>query len=565
MLIIGFLSYSLLGNFEPFYEGHDSYVHALASVNLSKGVFDISNELLQETGRSEFAGDRWIITDYNTAVPRLPGVGVAAFGALFFLIGGYYGLFYLAPIFTILLLIISDRVATSLFGKYVGFLTLLCLATSNLLFRNSINFQTESLFSVFFVLGCFYLIKYLRGKKNYSLLLASTFFTISATIRINGMMLLPIEIIIIIAFFVIQTVRQKQLIVDKKVTSNSEIFFTKLRAVEIAKITASILIPWVIFLIFYMSYYDYYFGNPFTNYGEVANFESYETSISSLFSVKNEDVENVKQYSKYLLPYQIPAIHNKFDQNLDDVLGNNWIGIVALFVLFIALFVSLKTKNRRIEILVILISIATVVWFYSLLTTEARAVRGVPSRYMIPAFTLSSMVYGFLLMEFLKWIPHNKHDLVKAVKPLKVIVLSIVVLFFIFAFYFSNPIQIIADDGLNFKNPAVYAARYPLDMEGLSNDNLIFLIHTDWAVDYGVIPFQPNTVKLEESITLLKKVIDDGYDVYVFKKSTYVGEKDILKLLVSEHGFVLKDYSKTFCKMELPKGNIIKSDESCVN
>jgi len=569
MLIIGFLSYSLLGNFEPFYEGHDSYVHALASVNLSKGIFDISNELLQETGRSEFAGDRWIITDYNTAVPRLPGIGIAAFGALFFLIGGYYGLFYLTPIFTILLLIISERVATSLFGKYVGLFTLSCLATSNLLFRNSINLQTESLFSVFFVLGSFYLIKYLRHKRDRTVLLASTFFAVCAAIRTTGMIIFPIEIVLIVSYFVIQTIRQKKqdIVLDQKNVASyySRMFFTKLMKKTNIKIFAFILIPWVVFFIFYMVYYNYYFGNPLTNYGEVINLKSYETSTSALVTVKNEDVENVKQYSKYLLPYQIPAIHNRLDQNLDDVLGNNWIGIIVLFVLFIALLVSLRAKNKRVEMLVFLLLIVTTVWFYSSITTEARALSGVPGRYMIPVFTLSSMIYGFLLMEFLKWSLYGRQLYKRSLKPLKITVIVTVALFFIFAFYFSNPIQIIADQGLNFKDPHAYASRYPLDMEGLSKDSIIFLIHTDWAIDYGVIPFQPNTTKLPESIALLKQVIEEGYNVYIFKKPTYIGEKDIMKLLVNDYGIVLKDYSKTFCKMELAKDASIKSDDICLN
>ncbi|MGI0023376.1 MAG: hypothetical protein ACRD9Q_11025, partial [Nitrososphaeraceae archaeon] len=446
----------------------------------------------------------------------MAGIGIAAFGALFFLIGGSYGLFYLTPIFTILLLIVSERVATSLFGKYVGLFTLLCLATSNLLFRNSINLQTESLFSVFFVLGSFYLIKYLRHKRDRTVLLASTFFTVCATIRTTGMIIFPIEIVLIVGYFVIQIIRQKKedIVLDQKnVTSYySRVFFSRLMKKTNLKIFAFILIPWVVFFIFYMVYYGYYFGDPLTNYGEVINLKSYETSTSALVTVKNEDIENVKQYSKYLLPYQIPAIHNRLDQNLDDVLGNNWIGIIALFVLLIALLVSLRAKNKRVEILVFLLLIVTTVWFYSSITTEARALSGVPGRYMIPAFTLSSMIYGFLLMEFLKWLPYDKRFFVKSLKPLKIVVLVTMGLFFVFAFYFSNPIQIIADQGLNFKDPHAYASRYPLDMEGLSKDSIIFLIHTDWAIDYGVIPFQPNTTKLPESIALLKQVIEEGYD-----------------------------------------------------
>ena len=111
------------------------------------------------------------------------------------------------------------------------------------------------------------------------------------------------------------------------------------------------------------------------------------------------------------------------------------------------------------------------------------------------------------------------------------------------------------DDGLSFNDPNKLASKYPLEMEGLTSDSVIMAIHSDWVIDYGVIPFQVNTVNIDNSSQLLKKVLDDGYDVYTFKQTTYPGEKDVFKLLLKNNEIVLKEYSPTFCKIVLNENN----------
>jgi len=549
--VIGFVSYFLVANIEPFYEGRDAYTHALASINFSHGQLERTNPLLQQTGQREFAGDRWLVTNFNTAVPRIPGIGIAFFGGIAFLLGGYYGLFYLTPVFTVILLIVSERVATKLFGRYVGFFTLLVVGTSNLLFRNSVSLQTESLFSVFFILASFYFVKYLRGGNNMYLFLASCLFAASTAVRLQGVVSFPVEIAVIVGFFVVNIIQKRC-----GVSTNQK---TLGRKSDVAKALVYIAIPWVIFFSSYMAFFDYYFGNPFTNYGEVANFKSYETSPSSFTTIRSEDLNNVKQYSKYLFPYQIPATFDRTDNNLEDLLGSDWIGVVALLIIAFSLLVSLRIKKHRLEMILFLPLIFATVWFYSSLTSEDRAASGVPGRFMIPAFILSTMVFGFLLRELTGVMATGSVIL----RSLRVMVVCVVALFLIFAIYFSSPIQIAIAAGPDFEDPAKLAARYPLDMEGLDRNSLIFLIHADWAVDYGVIPFQPNPTKLEESFTLLKRVLHDGYNVYTFKETTYEGEKEILRSLIENHGIVLKEYSKTFCKMEFANESM-RNDDICI-
>jgi len=187
-----------------------------------------------------------------------------------------------------------------------------------------------------------------------------------------------------------------------------------------------------------MIFYDHYFGDPLTNYGQVGNFESYETSPSSLFIVKNEDLENVKQYSKYLLPYQISATYNNLDNNFEDVFGSNWIGIIALSSLFFSVFISIRVKNNRIELISFIFFIVFTVWFYSALTSPERAASGVPGRFLIPVFILSSMIFGFLLREFFK-LKLNKADKIPifTLKGIKIFIFGLVCLFMVFCIFFD--------------------------------------------------------------------------------------------------------------------------------
>ena len=109
IFIITFSGYSVTANFLPFYEGANPYYYGVNSVLFANGQFSVTNELLQETGWSEVIPENWLLTDNGTAVP-MSGTGLMAIGSLFYLIGGYYGLFYLAPICFIILLIVSERI-----------------------------------------------------------------------------------------------------------------------------------------------------------------------------------------------------------------------------------------------------------------------------------------------------------------------------------------------------------------------------------------------------------------------------------------------------------------------
>ena len=171
IIIITVASYLFL-DIIPFYEGANPYFYAVESINFSNGIFDYSNQFLEETGRDEFVSGNWLVTIHNTAVP-IAGIGLGILGSIFFTIGGYFGLFYLTPIFAIILLITTERLGTLVCNRYVGLIALLFLGTSNLFLRNSIQLQTDTVFAVFLILGIYFLIKFTKKDNLNYLLIAS--------------------------------------------------------------------------------------------------------------------------------------------------------------------------------------------------------------------------------------------------------------------------------------------------------------------------------------------------------------------------------------------------------
>jgi len=129
ILLISFTMIFWLGNFTPFYEGDDASIYAITAINLSNGTISITNELLEQTGSWDFVPRHWTKTVHDTAVPDV-NLGFPLLASIAYTLGGFYGLFYLVPIIATIFLILADRIASSLFGRLVGLLTLLFI-TSN--------------------------------------------------------------------------------------------------------------------------------------------------------------------------------------------------------------------------------------------------------------------------------------------------------------------------------------------------------------------------------------------------------------------------------------------------
>jgi len=148
--------------------------------------------------------------------------------------------------------------------------------------------------------------------------------------------------------------------------------------------------------------------------------------------------------------------------------------------------------------------------------------------------------------------------------------------FFFIAFFYAPLIQSILADDYKFNNPQDFAARYPIDTEGLTSKSIILDTKGYNTHEFGAIPLRgvredlkpeqfANHSVAQRLILSIKNLMKDNYDVYVFKDPSREVNKLYFKYLVEENDFILKDHSKTLCKFYLAENlNITKSDKVCV-
>lgn len=573
IIIIVFVSVYLFTNFIPYFEGSDAYTFGAASLNFANGTYDITNELLQETGRWEFTPWAWTKTVFNTAVPSV-SVGVPAVGAFFFSIFGYSSLFYLGPILTIIFLIISERVSTKLFGKYVGLFTLLLLASNIWILDTGVHFMSDMLFASLFLIGVFYLIKFFnKGDSNF-VLYASAFLASSCFFRINGAIFFPVEIFLLVVYMIIQQTRLKNIITNSKPNHQIGIIKT-FSSRKIAKVFLFLIIPWIIFFGFWFGYNDYYFGDPRLTFGTVLPDTEPEMmkkkfTVASLLTINENRFDLIKGYMRTLLPSPLSTNLYDLPNHYDHMFGKYWLGFFSIGFLISVLIFSFFTKNKRIEVFSFTLLILGTLWFFTSSPTAGERILEISGsrRYMISTFPLFFMLLGFTSQKIFQFLDNKIHSEKKIFTPLvlKTLFLISLILFFILAFYFSPPIQAMSNNEFVFQNPLKLMERYPLDLEGLSKNDIILDSKGLKTAEYGLIPFTSllgfespelfdSKTSIQESIKLLKETMDKGYDVYILKEPSRGLDREFFKYLVNNHGFVIKDHSKSFCKIDLQNNN----------
>ena len=548
--IILFISFSVLGHFIPFFEGSNSYHYGTASILLVEEGITKSNPLWEKYETDEFLVDNWLLTDQNEMIP-MSGNGLIALGGIAYVFGGYFGLYYLSPIFFIILLVVSERIATNLFGKYAGLITLILLSTSNLLFRNSIQFHTESLFCLLFVLGAYFLIKFGRNNQSYLILIASAFFAFSSTVRLSGIILFPIEFFILTIFIINNYLKTKKI----KNEENMKNINKKIILLPLA------IIPWVVFFLIFAYGNIATTGEPFVTYGTLnaGHNVSFESSPSALITFEQIDFENIKQYSKYLLPYIFAGVFNNIDNNFENILGEHWIGLIPLIILSLIFISSYKLKKKKLELFVMILLIFGTVWVYSSITSEELGEIGVPGRYVLPAFVLSSMIFGYAIEQIFSKI-RKKNGLKPKILQLSLV--SVLLVFVIISFYFTPAITMLEQDNY-FKNPFDYEREFPLKENGINEKSILVTAMGSRALEYNLIPFNPtsNQIIANESVESLNLLVKD-YDVFVFKTPYSNNEIKTMSEL-EKKGFVFMDYSENFCSLQTDS-ELLKSYEKCV-
>ena len=601
ILFIIFVAFSFVAQMMPYFTGTDSFTYANTAINLANnGKYGFSNELLKETGLWEFVPYTYSKTVQNVAVPMESGIGMHGITTLAYLLGGYYGLFYLTPIFSILLIIIIDRICINLFGRFVAFIAVVLTATSSVTFFMGIQLMSDSIFTFFFIIGIFFLVKFFRNKDETLILLSSSFLVTSAFIRPNGIISFPLEFLLVIGLLFLPIISKSHSNIKSKTTSNSFYISYKKNQKKIFRIIFFMSVPWIFFFLFNAAYNSYYFGDPTVSVTEVKPpTGTLQNAKNAMNNLSLDFFQWIEYHSALLLPDKLLenlpiSDDSKYPHPILDV----WIGIISLLILFSAFLVSVLTKNKRPEIITIVLFIFGTLAFYSMAwislipsledTGHTLLVfqRFTAARFMIPALPLFYMLVGFLMFKVWKI---NTKSITKIhfktlAKILKFGFLVFVISFLVASFYNSNAFQGVINS--NFVNPqAELNKHFPTDFEGLPEKSVLVCVGCHPEVEINVIPFFPYTgfnfwkINFEpelipqEPIQTLKQllkgktttgpgsILNEDYKVFVPKKHRSF-DTTYYHYLESQHGIILKDYSKSFCKMEIVNELKLNSNES---
>ncbi len=584
--IIIFVSFSLVANFIPYFSSIDSLVYGFTGIGLTEGTYGITNELLEKTGDPIYVPLFYAKSVDGSAVP-FASSGMVGISALAYLLGGYYGLFYLGPIFTILLLITSERVATKWFGSFVGLLTLVFVSASGLIYLWGSILMTESIFSVFFLLGCFYLIKFFHEKSERFILLSTVFFVASASVRYVGMSIFPIEILLILGFFITQRFRvtKNELISSNKSSNINLIFiikhiFSNFNRKKILKISIIVILPWLVYFSFWFNYNSYYYGEPFTNFYDQWDRYSTEVSLlSSLFTFDSERFEAMKFYLISTLPDEINPYFEFQSPRGNEFLRDYSLSIFPFFVIVSAITIAMYCKTKRAEIIVITTFVTIFILFYS---SEYNRLIGIVSRFLIPVLPFSFMLFSYLISQIgkINLRTVSKKPSYISTKIFRITFFFVVAIFLFTSLWNSMAIQKPIENDFEVRNPQKYVERYPL--EKLPSNSIIVDQQSQRSIEYSAIPFLPYKFPWfnldgeldidkvpEDHVQRLETLIGEGYDAYTFKDSVDIRGSFFFRYLEAEHGIILKEYSKTFCKMVIVEnefvtdGKDLKSDAIC--
>jgi len=562
--IIAFVAFSLVAHFLPYYNLRDPLVYGFTAISLTEGKYEITNELLEKTGDPIYIPTFYAKSVYGTAVP-FASSGMVGISALAYLLGGDYGLFYLGPIFTILLLIISERVATKLFGSLIGLLTLVFVASSEQVYFYGLDLMTDSIFSVFFILGCFYLIKFLHEQRERLIFLSTIFFVMATFVRFVGMIIFPIEILLIVGYFIVQRFRatKNELIYTNK-SSNSNLTliikhtFSQINRKKFLKISTIVLVPWVIYFSFWFSYNSYFYGDPFTNFYEQIN-PSQPDLFSSLYTFDSIRFESMKFYLVAIIPDELNSYFEIISTNVNEFLGDNWWSVFPFFVIVSSITIAIYSKTNRIEIIILGLFITIFILFYS--SEYARSVN-TWTRFMIPVLPFSFMLFSYIIFRIgkINFRINSKKLSNTRTKVFRITFFAIIAIFLFISLWNSLAIQKVVESNFGSRDLQKILERYPI--EKLSPNKILVNSRSEIVLEYNAIPFPRLTniwansdgelnieVVSEDHLRRLKILIEEGYDAFTFKKPFLKFEPLSFRYLEAEHGIILKDYSKTFCKM----------------
>ena len=154
------------------------------------------------------------------------------------------------------------------------------------------------------------------------------------------------------------------------------------------------------------------------------------------------------------------------------------------------------------------------------------------------------------------------------------------ILFAVVTFYDNQYTQKFVESGITINDPIEMTKRFPL--EKLPEQSIIVEGgFANRAVEYNAIFFNGgidlwtqdgcnSDEELQEGIQKLKNLLKEGHKTFAFKENRNEIYPHYFRCIENVHNIILKEYSKTFCKLELEK-NIIPeldhqvklSDDAC--
>jgi hypothetical protein len=561
-----------VGFFFPFYEyPNDSRVYGFQSILMAEGKYEYTNDFLETTGKWEFVPAALIKTQYHTAIPNILPL-FPALGSILYKLFGLSGLFYLNPLLSIFLLIISERIASKYFGKYVGLLTLIFLATNEMVFWIGRALLTDTLFSILFLLGTYFLINFLKEKKITTLVIASSFLAATSFIRPNGIIFVPLEVLILIGFFIIKILYRRNM---NGLNSNYN-YINRIKFRKVISLSLVTVSPWLIFVIFILSFNSYFFGDPTITIYNVPGAPEHFISEPSVqkFGV---DMERIDKYLGHFLPYPLnrasDVLNSKIAEQNETIVSDlpkilpdgitsliSYVGIFTFVVLVLSLLISFKNRKNFEACIVFCVMIISLILFYSLNFIVVG--RQGSARDMLPVFPIFYILLSYIIVSFLSFrfknVSIKKHVILKSSK---IFLLTILIIFFPISFYFADYSQIIKKEGINLKDPVLYLQKFPKISDPIEKMDIVVSAYKwDHVIYHGAIPFSPIGLEKEfnpenafylEMIKTLNDIVSKGYPVYIFKEPGIEFEKMFHSELAKNENFVLKQFSENFCKIEL--------------
>jgi len=556
-----------------------------------------------------FTPSQWVPTVQGTAVPK-GSVGITVIGLISFIIGGEYGLLYVGPVATILLFIFTERITTKFFGGFAGLVALILVATDYKILSVGIKFLTDNIFALFVILGCYYLVKFFHERKEKQILFCSVFFSLSALMRLNGMIFFPIEILLISLYSLYLVYSRKILIINSNYENskknlvqlkNSYLTISKYiaklvtpkTATKILKISFFLLIPWIIFFLFLFSYNSYYFGDPLTTYmdaGKELPDKNTSLPMSSFLTIDSDRFDWIKYYSIGFMPdrikYGLADVFSISDASFTDtiryenirLINNNWVSIFTFIIILSAIAISFIYKTKRIEVSVLFFLILGTLLSYAFTAGSYDDAKSLgldeQERYMLSNLVFSSMLFSFVMIKVYK-INFEKISISKRrfiTKGFKIIFLLILGLLLFVSFSYSTPMLQVLGSGFELNDPRPYIIGFPLESE--LPEKSIVIGKSRIVILFDEIPFRTayttkgifdQTIINVDDIILLIDRMDEDYTVYMLKTQKTEKQK-FFRYLEAEHGLILKNFSDIFCKIERLKIDVdsnTKSDDEC--